>query len=500
MAKGGAHYDFLRTQNEVHYESIDVIDEWEQAALEVDVSSAEVEAWEKRLDIRLWDMVIADKQIGHSFVRGGTQVLTELSRVATHENICRWVIYTLNKFLSRFQSFKPDLIVMSNNPASLNSLAMVRVAEFLKIPYFIPHCSYIRNRMFLAVNNPFMNSTVINQTFFSLTDEDKYQLDSDHQEFYDRLRSLAAKKPPWLDLLITDKKKSQSLGFIRFWLRVVYELGHTVALEVRRGRLKKRANSLRVKLPYSNFLFWLRQQLAYRKRSGGLAVQPEPGETYVIVPLTVNPEASTTILAPDFVDSLAVVEKISVRVPLHFKVYVTEHPAMLGRRPSGFYDQLESIPNVYVRGPLESNDELIAGAASVILVSGTNGLEALAKGVHTVLLGRSFYSEVGIATFMPSLDDLHEILTKRVDEISSEFERGKRIQGVKRLIFALQKNSFSARSDLFWGLVRAPDDLSLEIKEEVANLATAIEASYSDLLANRRIAVTKPLLEGNHIE
>jgi hypothetical protein len=214
----------------------------------------------------------------------------------------------------------------------------------------------------------------------------------------------------------------------------------------------------------------------------------------------VNPEASTTIFAPDFVDPIAVVENISVRVPLAFSVYVTEHPAMLGRRPRGFYEYLESIPNVHVRGPLESNDKLIAGATSVILVSGTNGLEALAKGVHTVLLGRSFYSELGIGTFMPSLEALHDLLSVHAEEISSELERGKRIQGVKRLIFALQKNSFSARSDLFWGLVRTPDGLSLEIKEEVANLARAIEASYSDLLANSRIEVAKPSLVDSHTE
>jgi len=479
VAKGGAHYEYLKTQQEVCYESIDVIDEWEREALEEKISTVEVQAWERRLGSRLWELVIADKQIGHAFIKGGNNVLTELSRFATHDNMCRWVIYTLDKFYSRFKDFRPDLIVMSNNPASLNSLAMVRVAELLKIPYFIPHCSYIRDRMFLAVNNPFMTSSAVNQKFFAMGD-DELELDADHEEFYERLRSLDARKPPWLDLLTADKRKTQSSGRLKFWALVSYEFGHAIFRELQKRVLRTQPNSLRVRLPFSNFLFWFRQQWAYRTSARKFRAEPESGERYVVVPLTVNPEASTTIFAPDFVDPIAVVENISVRVPLAFSVYVTEHPAMLGRRPRGFYKYLESIPNVHVRGPLESNDKLIAGATSVILVSGTNGLEALAKGVHTVLLGRSFYSELGIGTFMPSLEALHELLSVYAEELSSEIERNRRVLSVRKMIYALQENSFPARSNLFWGLVRTPKALSDDVRRDVATLAKAIEKAYLD--------------------
>jgi len=482
VAKDGIHYEFLKTQTEVDYEVLDVVDQWEATALGLEVSQADVALWEDRLGCRLWDLVVADRQIGHSFVRGANFIATELTRHTSYKNICNLVGHTLNEFLVRFKSFRPDLIVMSNNPASLNSLAMVKVAEYLGIPYAIPHGSYVRDRMFIAMNNPFMESIEVTNSFHKLAEKDQYDLDQDHQEFFERLGSSSSKKPPWVDLLLSEKEKSRSMGKARFWMAVLREFLYASMENLRRKRQKNVADSLRLKLPFSNFLFWFRQQLSYRRSSEFESIDPSAGERYIVVPLGVNPEASTMVFAPDFVDPITLVEQIAINTPLSFKVYVTEHPAMLGRRPSGFYQRLREIPNVYIRGPIETNEKLVAGAVSMVLVSGTSGLEALAKGVHTVVLGKCFYSASGIAHSLPSYKDLHEILINEFQKISDDSKRSKRTESVKRLMYALQENSFPARSNLFWGAVRSPEDLSPEIRGEISKLAKAIEKSWLDLV------------------
>ena len=68
--KSGCHLDFLKTQTEVEYEHIDVMDGIEAQALETEADDAKIEEWERRLGTSLMELVVADRQIGHRYVAG----------------------------------------------------------------------------------------------------------------------------------------------------------------------------------------------------------------------------------------------------------------------------------------------------------------------------------------------------------------------------------------------------------------------------------------------
>ena len=73
-----------------------------------------------------------------------------------------------------------------------------------------------------------------------------------------------------------------------------------------------------------------------------------------------------------------------------FRVIVKEHPGMLGARPPGFYRTLQPYRSVtLVSGDVSSN-EVLAASHVVLTWTGTVGLEALARGIPVVTLGRPY--------------------------------------------------------------------------------------------------------------
>jgi hypothetical protein len=78
----------------------------------------------------------------------------------------------------------------------------------------------------------------------------------------------------------------------------------------------------------------------------GTFEQPVAGEKYVIYPIHFQPEASTLVQAPMFLDQAALIQDIARSLPVGYRLYVKEHVANRGRRPLSFYAALRAIPSV----------------------------------------------------------------------------------------------------------------------------------------------------------
>lgn len=148
-------------------------------------------------------------------------------------------------------------------------------------------------------------------------------------------------------------------------------------------------------------------------------------EQYSFFPLHAEPEVSLQVLGrPYFRDQLFLLRNIASSLPADEFLVVKEHPRALGMRPTRYYRDIVSIPNVRLVFDT-SADVILSRANTVFTIAGTIGFEALMQRIPVVTFGLPKYSGLlKMATF-EYCDDLMRlpdvISSVRLAEFSSDF-------------------------------------------------------------------------------
>jgi hypothetical protein len=153
--------------------------------------------------------------------------------------------------------------------------------------------------------------------------------------------------------------------------------------------------------------------------------RPMTGERYVLYPIHFQPEASTLVQAPYYLDQAALIEDISKSLPVGYQLYVKEHVSNRGRRPLAFYKRISETFGVRLLGPDEDTWKLIRDAAAVTVITGTVGWEGLLFGKPVVTFGDVFYNECTLthrAGLFPK-DQWHDVFRRAVFDHRHDEER-----------------------------------------------------------------------------
>ncbi|MFY4858275.1 hypothetical protein ACOTVL_07460 [Aliarcobacter butzleri] len=121
-------------------------------------------------------------------------------------------------------------------------------------------------------------------------------------------------------------------------------------------------------------------------------------DKYLFFPLHLQPEMTTMTYAHFYMNQYSTIEALSKNVPMNYKIYVKEHPTMIGRNNKDFYDRLKSLPNVFIVHPNTNNYEIIKNAALITTINGTAGLEGLVLGKPVVTFGKCYYNDCPLVT------------------------------------------------------------------------------------------------------
>jgi hypothetical protein len=124
----------------------------------------------------------------------------------------------------------------------------------------------------------------------------------------------------------------------------------------------------------------------------GVFEPPVAGEPYILYPIHYQPEASTLVQAPMYVDQLPLIHDIARSMPMGYRLYVKEHLTNRGRRPLEFYDQIRAIPAVRLLGPDEDTWALIQGASAIVVITGTMGWEGILFDKPVISFGDVFFN------------------------------------------------------------------------------------------------------------
>jgi hypothetical protein len=172
-------------------------------------------------------------------------------------------------------------------------------------------------------------------------------------------------------------------------------------------------------------------------------VRLQPTGKYAFMTLHLQPEASTSIGAPFFVNQQAVVENVSRALPLDWRLVVKAHPTMLGREPNSFYRRIARIPNVDLVATSADTRALIVGATAVVAIFGTSGFEALLLGRKTFVFGSPIWSMCRGVTRCTDFTQLHGLL---VDAEHYEADNA----DIAAYLQAVHDNSFAADKNYVW--------------------------------------------------
>lgn len=124
----------------------------------------------------------------------------------------------------------------------------------------------------------------------------------------------------------------------------------------------------------------------------GMFEEPVDGEKYVVYPIHFQPEASTLVQAPMYVDQLALIQDIAKSLPIGYRLYVKEHVSNRGRRPLEFYEAIRAIPCVRLLGPDVDTWTLIRGASAIAVITGTMGWEGVLFNKPVITFGSVWFN------------------------------------------------------------------------------------------------------------
>ncbi len=390
--KDGVHEQWLKKQTDVSYEQLDTTDEIEKQALTYTVPDGRIAEWERRFDRPLFDLIIADRDAGHRFVSGGRLIRTDMMAHDSHEKLQRFVCCFLDTYEDRLRRFKPDLVFIVCI-AALPALALARVCEWMGIPFVVLRSARIGNRFVLSLNDATERFYQIEEAFEQACAQGGPlpQLPEPFQRYLDSYRTDSPEAPVWAATCNQTIEKIKKTNLVRFY----GELGLRFGLACKRKLFPPPERDLRWKHPFSTFSFQLRQKMAIRHFRPETFDEPRDGEPYIYFPLHLTPEASTMVLSPAFTDQNALIDLLAANIPLSHKLYVKEHPTMIGLRPPRFYERVRRHVNVRLINPLADSMALTRRSDMIASITGTVAWEAILMERPVLMFGESFFSHLG---------------------------------------------------------------------------------------------------------
>lgn len=139
-------------------------------------------------------------------------------------------------------------------------------------------------------------------------------------------------------------------------------------------------------------------------------------EPYVYFPLHFEPEIALSLLAPFYLDQMTLIENIAESLPINFKLYVKEHPMMVGFRTMSFYKRLLRMPNIRLIDPLVSSYELSKNAQLVTVITSSAGWEALLLKKPVITWGHVFFNKLEMVKKAGGITSLPELVRDTLEK------------------------------------------------------------------------------------
>ena len=114
-------------------------------------------------------------------------------------------------------------------------------------------------------------------------------------------------------------------------------------------------------------------------------------------------------------NQINIIKELARALPIHYKLYVKEHPLMVGDRTRAFYKSIKKMPNVRLIRPHINSFEIVKKAKLVATINGTAGWEAILFKKPVIVFGESFFNPLSAVAYCTSLHDLPNIVKRQLE-------------------------------------------------------------------------------------
>ncbi|MDE2001606.1 MAG: hypothetical protein KGI60_03540 [Patescibacteria group bacterium] len=142
---------------------------------------------------------------------------------------------------------------------------------------------------------------------------------------------------------------------------------------------------------------------------------PDLKEDFAYFPLHFEPEFTTLLYAPFYTNQINLLWQISKSLPVHFKIYVKEHPSMLEYRPTAYYKELKKIPNLKLVHHKTKSFDLITNSKINFVITGTTGMESALLKKPTISFGDVFYNTIPSIKRCREIESLPELVKEQLE-------------------------------------------------------------------------------------
>jgi hypothetical protein len=361
-------------------------------------------------DPTLWSAVTADRRLFS--LEPSVYATNPAYRGFSHQELIRYAASAFRAAELVYERWQPQVVFLEAG-TSVDEFALYRVAAVRGLRTLFITESRVRNRWFLCPD-PYGVSEDITRTARALGAGQARVATAEERAFADEvlggIRNQAERPKSYAAAIqyMSDRRAVH-------WDRVL-SFPWTVARNVVRY-LQASDEDLYVSNPARAVphRIAMRVQVA-RQRWLTRWDQPVAGERFAYFPLQMQPETTTSVMAPTFLDQVNLIETIARALPMTLSLYVKEHPMMLGLRPAAYYRRLRQIPNVRLVAPDVPSHDLITRSALVLTITGTAAWEAAAIGTPAITFARTpFDGCKGIARFQAPLETLPQFVRRVLD-------------------------------------------------------------------------------------
>jgi hypothetical protein len=173
--------------------------------------------------------------------------------------------------------------------------------------------------------------------------------------------------------------------------------------------------------------------------------KPNHEEEYAFFALQNEPEGLPMLLSPFYSgDQIWVIKQLARSLPLHFKLYVKDHPVMINLRTRAYYKELKKIPNVKVIDPAYSGLTLTQNAKLVVTITSTAGMEAAFLKKPAIIFSPVFYNALPNVVQCKTIEELPMLVENALK--SPNFDEKKAVE----FIAAIYKESIPLDLTHIW--------------------------------------------------
>lgn len=409
-------YDFFISQKDIKYTRVildeEIYEKYKQEKLDFQYLN-----WlEKEYGLpSLWPYLYIDRIIMNGqFIREYPYDKPTLS----HEEMMRAIQANAKEIISFLKTEKPDFLVMSV-VSSLGSMLLYHIAKKEGVKTFIIRPSRISNDYYIASEN-YTDFSWAEKIFNDLQSGKRNS--SKKQEAIAILKKFRNHPTPFHPDFHPSIKPISRARQLKFLLphRFINNVRWLIKLNL--DYFLKEKRDYTDEIPWYSIWDKIKRKCRNLRGFNDLYSKPDFKENFAFYPLQLQPEISTMLLAPLYTDQITNIRHIARSLPLEFKLYVKEHPNMIGFRPRSYYKELVKIPNVKLLDPSIPGFDLIQNAKIIFVLTATTGWEAVFLKKPVISFGEIFYNALSMVKRCYSFEELPHIIKEQLENFQHNEE------------------------------------------------------------------------------